>query len=181
MNALALYHQGRYWEALSLARQQAEVRAAALSLLALGQVALAQALYPAPNPQALKSELCRLRQLGLEVQRRPYRLCTPIEADFLQLQEALQHHRLTEALSLYQGPLLPRSQAPGIERMRNQLEEQLKEAVLQQPGPERLYRLAQKIPDDLVLWEALLERLPEQDPRRPAVRAWVRRLSAQYR
>lgn len=143
--------------------------------------ALAQALYPAPNPQALKSELCRLRQQGFEVQPRPYRLCTPIEADFLKLQEALQHHRLAEALSLYQGPLLPRSQAPGIELLRNHLEEQLKEAVLRQPDPEPLYRLAQRIADDLILWEALLERLPEQDPRRPAVRAWVRRLSAQYR
>ncbi|MFN3390939.1 MAG: hypothetical protein ACK40N_04180, partial [Meiothermus ruber] len=138
-------------------------------------------LYPAPNPQALKSELCRLRQQGFEVQPRPYRLCTPIEADFLKLQEALQHHRLAEALSLYQGPLLPRSQAPGIELLRNHLEEQLKEAVLRQPDPEPLYRLAQRIADDLILWEALLERLPEQDPRRPAVRAWVRRLSAQYR
>jgi len=142
---------------------------------------MARALYPVPNPQALKSELCRLRQQGFEVQPRPYRLCTPIEADFLKLQEALQHHRLAEALSLYQGPLLPKSQAPGIELLRNHLEEQLKGAVLRQPDPEPLYRLAQKIPDDLVLWEALLERLPEPDPRRPAVRAWVRRLNAQYR
>jgi len=77
--------------------------------------------------------------------------------------------------------LLPRSQAPGIELLRHRIEEQLKEAVLQQPDLELLYRLAQQIPDDLTLWEALLERLPPQDPRHPAVRAWVRRLSAQYR
>jgi GAF domain-containing protein len=77
--------------------------------------------------------------------------------------------------------LLPRSQAPGIELLRHRIEEQLKEAVLQQPDLELLYRLAQQIPDDLTLWEALLHRLPAQDPRHPAVRAWVRRLSAQYR
>ena len=142
---------------------------------------LAQQLYPTPNLQALKTELCRLRQQGLEVQNRPYRLLTPIEADFLRLQEALEQNQLSEALSLYQGPLLPRSQAPGIELLRHRIEEQLKEAVLQQPDLELLYRLAQQIPDDLTLWEALLERLPPQDPRHPAVRAWVRRLSAQYR
>lgn len=142
---------------------------------------LAQELYPTPNPQALRSELCRLRQQGLEVQNRPYRLLSPIEADFLQLQEALERNQLYQALALYQGPLLPRSQAPGIELLRHRIEEQLKEAVLQQPDLELLYRLAQQIPDDLTLWEALLHRLPPQDPRHPAVWAWVRRLSAQYR
>jgi hypothetical protein len=143
--------------------------------------ALARALYPEPNPQALKTELCRLRQAGLQIQSRPYQLLTPIEADFLRLQEALQHHRLSEALTLYQGPLLPKSQAPGVELLRNQIEEQLKWAVLQHADPEPLYRLAQQIPADLALWEALLVRLPEPDPRRPAILAWVRRLSAQYR
>lgn len=53
--------------------------------------------------------------------------------------------------------------------------------MLNHPDPEPLYRLAQKLPDDLTLWEALLQRLPAQDPRYPAVLAWVRRLSAQYR
>ena len=77
--------------------------------------------------------------------------------------------------------MLPRSQAPGIELLRHRIEEQLKEAVLQHPDLELLYRLAQQIPDDLTLWETLLHRLSPQDPRHPAVRAWVRRLSAQYR
>lgn len=142
---------------------------------------LAQELYPEPNPQALKTELCRLRQQGIQIQSRPYRLSTPMEADFLKLQTALAQNRLPEALTLYQGPLLPKSQAPGIELLRNRLEEQLKQAILHQPDPELLYRLAQKIPNDLALWEALLAHLPEQDPRYPALLAWVRRLSAQYR
>lgn len=142
--------------------------------------ALARELYVQPSPQALKTELYRLRQAGFHVASRPYRLTTPIEADLLRLQQALKEGRLEEALALYQGPLLPRSQAPGIERLRHQLEEQLKEAVLQQPSPEALYLLAQRIPEDLILWEALLRRLPPDDPRRPGVLAWVRRLSAGY-
>ncbi|WP_243454833.1 hypothetical protein [Meiothermus sp. CFH 77666] len=143
--------------------------------------ALAQELYPEPNPMALKTEICRLRQQGFEIQSRPYRLLTPIEADFLRLQEALQQNQLYPALALYQGPLLPKSQAPGLEVLRNRIEEQLKRRVLDHPDPEPLYRLAQKLPDDLTLWEALLQRLPAQDPRYPAVLAWARRLSAQYR
>ncbi|WP_119280007.1 hypothetical protein, partial [Calidithermus roseus] len=143
--------------------------------------ALAHELYSEPNPQALKTELCRLRQQGFDIQNRPYRLLTPIEADFLKLQEALQQNQLHPALALYQGPLLPRSQAPGVEALRNRIEEQLKRRVLDHPDPEPLYRLAQKLPDDLALWEALLQRLPAQDPRYPAVLAWARRLSAQYR
>lgn len=142
---------------------------------------LARALYPEPNPQALRSELCRLRQQGFDIPSRPYRLLSPIEADFLKLQEALEQNQLYQALALYQGPLLPRSQAPGIELLRHRIEEQLRQAVLQQPDPELLYRLVQRIPDDLLLWETLLHRLSPQDPRYPAVWAWVKRLSAQYR
>lgn len=72
MNALALYHQGRYWEALSLARQrqQAEVRAAALSLLALGQVAEAQALLESWQPQESVAQAERLALLGFAAFRR---------------------------------------------------------------------------------------------------------------
>lgn len=143
--------------------------------------ALAQALYPVPNTQALKTELCRLRQAGLQIQSRPYRLLTSLEADFLRLQEALAQNRLHEAFALYQGPLLPRSQAPGIEALRARLEEALIQAVLRSGAPELLFRLAERLRDDLRVWEALLERLPKQDPRYPAVLSWVKRLSAHYR
>lgn len=179
-----------YLQALGKAQLQGfpALRPRSLELLVLllahpegiGGEKLARALYPEPNPQALKSELCRLRQQGFLIQSRPYRLLTPMRADFLELEEALQKGHLSQALALYWGPLLPKSQAPGIELLRNQLEERLKRAVVKQPGPEALYLLAQRIPDDLTLWEALLARLPEPDPRRPAVLAWVRRLSAQY-
>lgn len=143
--------------------------------------ALARALYPEPNPQALKTELCRLRQEGFDIPSRPYRLLSPIEADFLKLQEALEQNQLYQALALYQGPLLPRSQAPGIETLRARLEEALIQAVLRSGALELLLRLAERLKDDLRVWEALLEHLPEQDPRYPAVRSWVRRLSARYR
>jgi hypothetical protein len=142
---------------------------------------LSQELYGQVQLEALKTELYRLRQLGLHLASRPYRLFTPVEADFLAVEEALREGRLAQALTLYTGPLLPRSQAPGIELLRNQIEEKLKQAILRQPEPELLYLLAQRLPHDLLVWEALLQHLPPHDPRRPAVKAWVRRLSAEYR
>ncbi|RIH84255.1 hypothetical protein Mlute_01948 [Meiothermus luteus] len=143
--------------------------------------ALAQGLYPEPNPQALKTELCRLRQAGFQIQSRPYRLLTPLEADFLKLQEALEQNRIQEALALYHGSLLPKSQAPGVEALRARLEEALVRAVLRSGEPGLLYRLAERLRDDLRVWEACLATLPPRDPRYPAAQAWVRRLSARYR
>jgi hypothetical protein len=50
MEALALYRQGRYPEALASAQQKAEVETAVLALLALGEIAEAQTLLEAWQP-----------------------------------------------------------------------------------------------------------------------------------
>lgn len=122
----------------------------------------------------------RLRVAGLEVQARPYRLITPLEADFLELREDLERGNLHRALELYRGPLLPESQAPGIEALRCELEEALRSRVLRARDPGLLYALAQRLEDDLELWEAALETLPPHDSRYPATLAQVRRLRAKY-
>ncbi|MBS3934196.1 MAG: hypothetical protein KGZ35_07555 [Truepera sp.] len=142
--------------------------------------ALAQALYGEANLPALRVELHRLRAAGLEVRARPYRLLTPLEADFLELREALESGNLHRAVELYQGPLLPRSQAPGVEALRFELEEALRSGVLQARDPGLLYGLAQRLEDDLELWEATLETLSPHDARYPATLARVRRLRAEY-
>ncbi len=126
-------------------------------------------------------ELCRLRGLGLEIAPRPYRLHTPLGADFLELQEALKRGDLRRALSLYRGPpLLPKSTAPGIEALRLELEEGLRGAVLGRGDPELLFTLAQRLGKDLEVWEALLGLLPREDPRRPLAAARVARLRREY-
>lgn len=129
---------------------------------------------------ALRVEVHRLREAGLEVAARPYRLLTPLRADFLELREALREGNLPKALRLYRGPLLPRSQAPGIEELRLELEGALREGVFRSGDPGLLYGLAQRLGDDLLVWEACLEAMPSKDPRRPAVRAWVERLRRSY-
>jgi hypothetical protein len=144
---------------------------------------LAEALYGQEQTglEALKTEVFRLRQLGLSIASRPYRLLTPLRTDFLELQGAVGKGDLRAALDLYCGPLLPRSQAPGIESLRCQLGEDLKQAVLAQGDPDLLYPLAQRLGEDLTVWEAVLQALPPHDPRYPLALAWVRRLRAEYR
>lgn len=146
----------------------------------LSGLQLAKALYGKPNVQAVKVEVSRLRGIGFEIASRPYRLLNPPAADFLDLKQLIAEGRLREALALYQGPLLPRSFAPGIETLRRELEYELREAVLASQDPNLLYTLAQRLEDDLELWEVVLKTLPSDDPRRPASLAWVCRLRAEY-
>jgi len=64
MDALALYHQGRYAEALALAQQRGEPKTAALALLALGKPAEAAALLEAWQPLGEAESAERLALLG---------------------------------------------------------------------------------------------------------------------
>jgi hypothetical protein len=58
MDALALYRQGRYAEALTLAHRQGRARIAALALLAMGNAAEAEGLLSSwqPSDEAQQAE-----------------------------------------------------------------------------------------------------------------------------
>lgn len=113
---------------------------------------------------SLKATLSKLRR-HLPISRPPYRLELPFQADFLELEAHLRQGRIRAGLELYRGPLLPRSQAPGVVRLRETLEEVLRQAVLTSGDPEALLSLAEQLGDDPELWEAALATLPKQDPR----------------
>jgi hypothetical protein len=139
-------------------------------------------LYGKHNPRALKVELQRLRDLlqgGLT--SRPWRLEVPIDSDWQELQTHLRAGRLGQAIQLYRGSLLPHSHAPGIEELRHALEEDLRTTVLVGGSPEQILALAERFPDDLTVWESLLEHLSRQDARYPAVIARIRRLKSDYK
>ncbi|WP_241374266.1 hypothetical protein [Thermus arciformis] len=142
--------------------------------------ALGEALYGEPNLGALKALLHRLREKGFRISCSPYRLENPPPSDLGAFLKALSRGDLEGALALYQGPLLPWSQAPGVEELRLELEEALKQAVLAQGDTENLFLLAERLGEDLEVWEALLERLPPEDPRLPIARARVERLRREY-
>ena len=84
------------------------------------------------NPVTLRAELSRLRQLlGRLFQSRPYRLTEPMAADFRSVIELVRGGSIVAALRTYAGPLLPGSESPGVLRLRGQLDDLVRDAVLQ--------------------------------------------------
>ncbi|HET6168301.1 MAG TPA: GAF domain-containing protein [Marmoricola sp.] len=79
----------------------------------------------------LRAELNRLRSLlGDDVlASRPYRLVGSVTGDWLALEAHLAAGDLRRAMRGYRGPILPRSTAPGVVRLREQLHMSLHEAL----------------------------------------------------
>ena len=132
------------------------------------------------DPACCKTELSRLKRL-LPLQSRPYRLDFPLRADFLEVPELLRSGQLQQALELYRGPLLPASDAPEVRALREELEEGVRSAVLEQGDFETLWMLGSRLRHDLTVWEALAARLPNRDPRRGMTLAHVHSLQAALR
>ncbi|HEU5356337.1 MAG TPA: GAF domain-containing protein [Actinocrinis sp.] len=136
------------------------------------------------NPVTLRAELSRLRHLlGPQLlDSRPYRLRVPVEADFLEVSQALDSGAVTEAVRAYRGPLLPESDAPGVARMRDRLATQVRAALLTRRDPDLLDAWTRTAwgDDDLQVWEALLGSLPESSPRRALAAVRVGQLRREY-
>ncbi|HZU56415.1 MAG TPA: GAF domain-containing protein [Actinocrinis sp.] len=136
------------------------------------------------NPVTLRAELSRLRHLlGPKLlDSRPYRLRVPVEADFLEVAQALELGAVSEAARAYRGPLLPESDAPGVARMRDRLANQLRAALLTRRDPGLLDTWTRTAwgDDDLQAWEALLASLPESSPRRAMAAVRVGQLRREY-
>jgi hypothetical protein len=80
----------------------------------------------------------------------------------------------------YGGPLLPRSEAPGVVREREALERWLRQSVMSSGDQEALWAWLQTDggAQDLPAWQRLLANLPFQDPRRSLAAARVGQLRA---
>ncbi|MEV0586591.1 GAF domain-containing protein [Nonomuraea sp. NPDC050310] len=126
------------------------------------------------NPSTLRAEIHRLRaQFGGIVEAKPYRLNARVEADFLALKDLLATRRTTAAVTLYGGPLLPRSESPELRRERDELEIQLRGCLLAYGTPEDLWTYAQTLNgrEDFEVLEQLTQDLPAHDPRALAARS----------
>ena len=168
-----------------LSERHAEI----LALLALapgGLTAeqLALELYgEAGNPITARAEISRLRRLLPGVVRaRPYRLAARVRADVVDVREALRGARPAAALAAYPGPLLARSQAPGIAAARDELEGALRRCALDALGPELLWAWVrtESGAGDLAAFDALADRLRTGDPRRAQALAAAERLRRAY-
>jgi hypothetical protein len=149
-----------------------------LTLLALhpkGMTAeqLALVLYgECGNPVTARAEIHRLRtQLGASaISTKPYRLDAEVDADFINVRKPLRERRVREAVALWRGPLLPRSNAPGVQAEREQTLTQLRRLVLELRDLDALYSFVRATPDQAAL-EALAHGLPPADPRQGWVQA----------
>ncbi|HEY4616552.1 MAG TPA: transcriptional regulator, partial [Citricoccus sp.] len=111
---------------------------------------------------------------------RPYRITGPLRTDAGLARDALRRGDLDAALGYAVGPVLPRSEAPGIRAIREQLQAGLREAVLQDAGLEQLwaYLGRPEAADDLELWTTALRLLPPDSPRRALAVSTIERISA---
>lgn len=128
----------------------------------------------------LRAELNRLRSLLGDdlLASRPYRLGADITADWLAVEAHLAAGSVDDALRAYRGPLLPRSTAPGVTRLRGSVEGQLRRAVLVSREPDLMSTWTRSAwgADDYEMWQAQLSCLGATSPLRPLVTGQLSRL-----
>ncbi|PNG22776.1 GAF domain-containing protein [Streptomyces cahuitamycinicus] len=164
-------HEGR---PLPLRPRQLEI----LTLLALepggfSPERLRAALYgdrPVTS-STFKAEISHLRRaLGGAISPRHYALTAPVSCDAADVLRALEQGDTDTALRRWGGPLLPRSEAPGIEEWRTRLEVAVREAVLASTRPEHALRYGERVPYDAEVHEHALRLLGPDDTRRAIAR-----------
>ncbi|WP_344178359.1 GAF domain-containing protein [Kribbella lupini] len=133
------------------------------------------------NPTTVRAEMHRLRTLlGAGVlDTKPYRILANVTGDVTDVQALIRGGQLSQALDLYAGPLLVRSDAPALRAERDELDATLRRAVLGSADPDLLWRYAQTSAgaEDLEVFELLSLRLAPDDPRHPAIAARLQRLA----
>jgi hypothetical protein len=130
----------------------------------------------------LRAELSRLRPLvsPLVLESRPYRLSAELPSDADDVRRLLGRGEVGAAVALYRGPLLPRSEAPAVVRLREQLHGQVRETLLHSGDPDALLRFADTDHGrlDWEVWQAAWRALPSGSSRAGQVLAhlnWLER------
>lgn len=132
------------------------------------------------SASTLRVELGRLRSLLGDdlLASRPYRLAADVSADWLAVESHLAAGAVGLALRAYRGPLLPRSTAPGVARLRDALEGSMRHALLVSGEADLIstWTRASWGADDTEMWQAQLTALDDRSPLRPLVLAQLARL-----
>jgi hypothetical protein len=128
----------------------------------------------------LRAELNRLRHLlGEELlPSRPYRLAAGITADWLGVEAQLAAGDLSSAVRGYRGPVLPRSTAPGVVRLRENLEASLRAALLRSGQGDLMSAWTRSAwgADDYDMWVAQRSAVDARSPMRALVDGQIARL-----
>lgn len=150
----------------------------------LSSALLAEQVYGDPAAEGtLRPEVVRLRKalesagVALGIDSRPYRLTGELKIDAGEMLRALERGAHRVALAAYEGPVLPGSDAPIVEALRDEVDATLRQAMMQSAAHEVLYDYAlQWAEDDEEVWETLLQVLPPLSPKRSRVVAKLEQL-----
>jgi len=174
-------HRGRH-RTLRLSPRHSEI----LLLLAsaprgLSGDELAVLLYEEDSSAStLRVELGRLRSLlGDELlASRPYRLAAELSGDWLAVEANLAAGDLAGAMRTYRGPLLPRSVAPGVVRLRESIAGDLRRALLRSRRADLMSAWTRSASgaDDYEMWQAQAGLLGPTSPLLPLVQNQLGRL-----
>lgn len=134
----------------------------------------------------LRAEIVRLRKVlpeSLAPLSKPYRLPQPIELDAHRVLGFLGRGAHKVALGAYSGPVLPRSDAPGIVDIRTELRTALRDALLTDASAETLleYARTDEAAYDLEVWREVLHRLSARSPKRAGVVSRIERIEGELR
>jgi hypothetical protein len=145
---------------------------------------LAYMLYPADVTSCTpRAELVRLRALLGDhlLASRPYRLICEVRSDWTAVTAHLAAGDLAGALRRYRGPLLPRSEAPGVVEVREDVHRALRAAILSADEPEFMldWTRTRWGAGDLPVWQRLCAILPAGSPLYPIAAATVAQLDAE--
>jgi len=124
----------------------------------------------------LRAEMVRLRHAletldpRLAPLSRPYRLASPLDTDISRVVALLDRGSHRRAVEAYSGPVLPRSVAPGIEEIRENLTNRVRESLLSDASVDVLLDYAGSTgDDDRGILMAALGMLAPRSPRRAGI------------
>jgi hypothetical protein len=147
----------------------------------LGAEELAVLLHPGDlSLVAVRAEISRLRRVAdvvlggpLLAGSRPYRLARPLRSDVGAVRSLLRRGDVRGALTAYPEALLRRSVAPGVERLREELEAEVREAVhvCDDAAAVEQWTARGEGADDHTAWTRLARLAPPGAPQ--AARAWA--------
>ena len=131
-------------------------------------------------PSTLRAELNRMRGLLGEqlLASRPYRLTGRVTTDWTAVEAQLAAGDLRSAVRGYRGPLLPRSSAPGIERVRGDLEAGLRQALVRSRQADLMAAWTRSAwgRDEYEMWSAQREVVGRTSPMLPLIEGQLARL-----
>jgi hypothetical protein len=171
---------------LRLSRRHSEILALlAISPAGLSGDELAVLLYEEDGASStLRAELNRLRGLLGDdlLASRPYRINGGLTGDWLAVEAQLAAGEVRSAARAYDGPILPRSTAPGIVRLRDQVEASVRSAVLSSRAPDLMSAWTRSAwgSDDYEMWQAQRAVVPANSPIRALVDGQLARLDREF-